>query len=349
MNNITKKHEREYNEQKDRVAEHWYAISCVPVQHLTHELCVIAVKQCWLALTLGFIPDRHRSAILCQIAVDQDGRALRDVPDEHKTFTRCWQAVGHDGRAFAFVPKKHKTAEMCELAMKNIDNFERVPDVHKTSAMCIRAMKAHIVYLVGLSEQCRTEEVCVAALEISEFNIQHVPDKILTMRMCFSAIKRNGKVLEHVPVRFRTFMMCMFAVVENSGALEFVPSTHRTHAMFMVARIRCEGGAWLFAHESRSPNSTEPHDESRHIPYLLCMADLIDPDNDWTEEEKRDLVASQNKHIFLQTTPAEKNKLLFSMFLLGEHKRAGVCDDGKSHIGMLCDDVLWLIHGFLNV
>ena len=46
---------------------------------------------------------------MCEIAVGQNGIALRWVPDKLKTKEMCEIAVGNDGNALQYVPDKWKT------------------------------------------------------------------------------------------------------------------------------------------------------------------------------------------------------------------------------------------------
>jgi hypothetical protein len=109
----------------------------------TLELCMIAVKAYGKSLermpqeltspalgsiaaldssngaALKFIPEHLKTAGLCEIAVEKDGRNLEGVPEKLKTQKLCLKAVKGNGRALEFVPEQLKTLNLCYIAVQN--------------------------------------------------------------------------------------------------------------------------------------------------------------------------------------------------------------------------------------
>ena len=74
---------------------------------------------------LEFVPLKHRTFELCEIAVTQTGYALEWVPEHLKSPELCNIAVNSRGYALEFVPEELKTRELCEIALEDVlDHFK---------------------------------------------------------------------------------------------------------------------------------------------------------------------------------------------------------------------------------
>ena len=74
---------------------------------------------------LSYVPKEHRTFDLCKLAVQNDGNALYHVPKKHRTFDLYKLAVQNDGNALSYVPKEHITFDLCKLAVQNDGNALR--------------------------------------------------------------------------------------------------------------------------------------------------------------------------------------------------------------------------------
>ena len=60
---------------------------------------------------------------ICELAVQQNGLALKYVKDEFKTEELCKLAVQQDGYALEFVKDELQTEEICKLAIEQNENI----------------------------------------------------------------------------------------------------------------------------------------------------------------------------------------------------------------------------------
>lgn len=97
------------------------AIHSVPVNLITYELCLNAVKTNNMCV-LELIPERYKTSELCLEAVRNYGLHLKNVPAELKTQELCSIAVKQNAISLYFVPIHLQTFELCLIAIKQNSN-----------------------------------------------------------------------------------------------------------------------------------------------------------------------------------------------------------------------------------
>jgi len=91
----------------------------IPEQYRTEELwrTEISMKGFWFSL----LPSSLMSEEFCRIAVANNGLALKNVPDKFITKELCFAAVRQDGRALNYVDvsmlTKEEYTELCRLSL----------------------------------------------------------------------------------------------------------------------------------------------------------------------------------------------------------------------------------------
>ena len=85
------------------VAQNGWMLQSIPEEHRTAELCRMAIDKAGVKVTntytiLDYIPKTLRTEEMCLRAVDRDGAAIRSVPEEVKTYEMCYRAIVSAGR-----------------------------------------------------------------------------------------------------------------------------------------------------------------------------------------------------------------------------------------------------------
>ena len=148
----------------------WYALSSIPEEYRTEELCSIAFSQSSDALFS--IPEKIKLKYpeINKIAVSDDGFTLQAVPDQLKTEEICKIAVSTYGRALNFVPEDIKLnhPEVIEIAINNDPAaIVFVPELVKLKYPKLSEVAvSKEAYLLGyVPEKLRTEKICTIALK----------------------------------------------------------------------------------------------------------------------------------------------------------------------------------------
>jgi len=93
------------------------------------KLCLEAVKKSGNGNALYFVPEKFRTAKLCNVAVRKNVHALGYVPEKLKTAKLCNAAVRKNVYALQYVPEKLKTLKMyIEAVKKDAWVFISVPE-----------------------------------------------------------------------------------------------------------------------------------------------------------------------------------------------------------------------------
>lgn len=102
-------------------------INNIPHNHISNELCLVAVQENGLAIE--YIPYKHLSNEIRIAAVQQNGLAIEYIPYEYLTDDICIEAVKQNGHALEYIPEEFLTYNLCLIAVKqDYSIIEYVPD-----------------------------------------------------------------------------------------------------------------------------------------------------------------------------------------------------------------------------
>jgi len=206
--------EKEREEWLEKIQENPNELKNVPLQLVTEDFCIAAVKHGIFNNYSGpfhYLPDVLKTEAVCHAAVQEFGHRLQYVPEVMKTVAVCLAAVKSFPIALQFVPEALRTKALCFAALQN-ENF--IDDVSP---------------LQFVPMALRTEALCRAAVQQNGCAFQFVPDALRTEALCLEAIKNDfchyddSSPLQHIQESLRTEALCIAAVRENRGALQYVP------------------------------------------------------------------------------------------------------------------------------
>ncbi len=82
---------------------------------------------------LQYVPTEHRTAAMCQSAVQRDPLTFQYVAERLRTPELCQMAVRADSFNFQFVPFEQRTQEICQLGIKNYGYaLQEMPEAPRT-------------------------------------------------------------------------------------------------------------------------------------------------------------------------------------------------------------------------
>ena len=204
---------------------------------------------------LKFIPEEYITKELLELAVKQNGLALRYVQEEYRTPDLCEIAIQQDGRLLLYVPKKLRTKELCELAIKeNGYALADIPYSLITKELCELAVKQNGLALAHLLGEHRfNEDIYKLAVQQNGRALGYVPEKLITPELCEIAVKQNGTSLGYVPNEIKTKELCEMAVQQNGLSVVYVPENIITEEFYKLA-IQQDGAVFEYVpYEYRTP------------------------------------------------------------------------------------------------
>jgi len=151
------------------------------------------------------IPQERITQEMCDIAVDQNGYALKLLPDKFKTRETMLTAVKRDGDALSFVPESMRDYEICSAAVNQCgDVLQYVPNELRDFAMCNSAILHNLPW----------------------WNFGEIPEELPEYyELCKLAVNKNGDMLQSIPKHRITYEICLAAINQNPGSSRFVPKS----------------------------------------------------------------------------------------------------------------------------
>lgn len=121
---------------------------------------------------------KEQTAELCEIAVKQNGMAIKDVQEELLTYELYKIAVQNTGLALKYI--KDQTQELCQLAVENFDEaFEFVKPEFQTPELCEYAVKSDGTLIKYIKNQ--TYKLCELAVEQTQDAYYYINDDFKTL------------------------------------------------------------------------------------------------------------------------------------------------------------------------
>lgn len=170
----------EYNSYKERLKQNGNLLSIIPAEHLTTEMCNIAMAN---GGTIEIVPHGLRTKDMCLLSVKTNGLTVKDVPAEFLSPEMCLQAIKSNAHAVKLIPRAHLTEEVLVLAVRNNSStFLELNDDQLTEAICTEYVKHDGMLLARVPEKFRTAAVVEAAVDSTGFYavLQHIPKDRLT-------------------------------------------------------------------------------------------------------------------------------------------------------------------------
>jgi hypothetical protein len=242
------------------VSKCWWAIIYMPANELTEEMCIIALKQDFNAISfihndkitdtminiiMENIPSGCHIACLQYISADKISDAmymsfieknysiLRYVPEDRLTEEMCIAALTKCWRAIEWVPKSKRTRRIYESTLlveqftaalqQNFWTIQWIPKEMLTLEMSLIAVKQCRKNIIEIPLEMRTPEFYTIALNQNALNISDIPRKIITEEMYLIAIKKCWRAICNTPHKIITEEMCFIALEQSWKAIRYVP------------------------------------------------------------------------------------------------------------------------------
>jgi hypothetical protein len=181
------------------------------------------------------IPKEYETKELYELAVKQNGEALKWVPKEHRTKELCELAVKQNGDSLYYIPKHLITEELCKIAVQqNGLALYYIPDEYITKEMCKIAVEKNGMALWHVLDEYKTKKICELAVQQNGEALQYIPVENKTFKLCKLAIKSNGKALRFVPKKYKTKGLCLEAIKNNGKVLQWVPEEYKKELQHYV-------------------------------------------------------------------------------------------------------------------
>ncbi|MBM7112843.1 DUF4116 domain-containing protein [Archangium primigenium] len=177
-------------------------------------------------LPLYGLPEPHRDARRCQLAVERSAANLAHVPEPLRTQALCLQAVRRDGAALVHVPHALRDRALCLAALQSGASLKDVPDPLRDRALCLEAVRRPR-QLNDVPWTLRDAELCHRAFEGQQVFLDQVPRAFRDRELCQRAMAEDGDLLSFVPEAFRDRALCLSAVSSQGISLLLVPLAMR--------------------------------------------------------------------------------------------------------------------------
>lgn len=202
----------------DTVRRDYEALSTIPEELLTYEICQYAVTCCHLAL--DFVPEKFFNDELYKVVVTYNS-ALQFIPEEKITLELCEIAVEKDGSQLKYVPYEFITKKLCKLAVNN-DGYalEYVPEEFISEKLYYDAVINYRGTLQFVSKDFRTEKLCSIAI-ICDDALQFVPEIFKTKKICQIAIINNFTAINYVPKELFDELL-KFTISQHKNVLKYL-------------------------------------------------------------------------------------------------------------------------------
>ena len=211
--------------------------------------------------TLLFIPDHQLSYDIIEIAVKNNGFALKHLKpilffkiyiySEEIIINIIKLALQSNGLVLKYIKSifllfsdkyeysKEIITNIIELAVQNNGiALEYVPDDKITNDIIETAVKNNGFALEFVDEKYLTDKIIEFAVKQNGLALQFInkdeDEDILTYKNCIFAIKNNPLALQYVPDYNLTKELCIIAVQSNILALQYVPQEFRTEELYMI-------------------------------------------------------------------------------------------------------------------
>lgn len=240
------------------------------LEHLTYMSGIIGLNIFTKDKDIDFDLALENGRRIVNLAVNQNGYALRYVHPRLLTPELVKLALSKNGRVMQFIPEKYLTPELIQLGL--ITSPEMIMFSEHETQFLNDAQGTGIANLFEVSDfyiepTLVTHDIAKRVVEIDGKNLRYIPAYKITQELCDLAVKQNVVALKLVPGRYRTQELLISAVKADHNALHYL--YHREITMQMVI---------LALSKSESVLKCIPREFRAFIRYFL---DFTPGDEDW--------------------------------------------------------------------
>src|SRR3990167_4260133 len=123
-------------------------------------------------LQIKYVPSEHVSDELCIMALTQNKNSYMFISDHHKTGIVNNFAIKVDPSNIAFHPKDTLTYDKCVRAVEyDPYNINQVPDHLNTPELCLKALNLNPMCIYCINDSMVTDQMCFRAMELDAKSI----------------------------------------------------------------------------------------------------------------------------------------------------------------------------------
>lgn len=274
-----------------------FSLQYVPKTKQTYEMLLEVSK--YNGTELRYASKKLITPELCELAVKQNGRALRFVPPKiFENASEQWivelynSAVKSNGLALEFVPDEYKNVAMIEQAVQfYINAYKVTPEQIELAKKRGEELQEYTKYPIAyIPKNMLNSEIIYKAVAYSPFCLRDLASSRITKKLAFFAVKTNGLSMKYIPKRliskelveaaieneplsiqytpeeFITQEMCITCLKSDYSTFEYLPEKFITEEMCLKA-----AGSKVFSIFNLSPIDKEKYYGNRNIK-LICFS-----------------------------------------------------------------------------
>lgn len=164
-----------------------------------------------------------------------DGANIADVPAKLLTDEMCQIAVANDGFAIRAIPSSRYTENLLIKAIQNGGSIDGIDGHYISEPVQLAAVAQSWSNLKFIPDDVQTETVKLAAVKISGHAIQFIPEEKRSDEVLMEAVKNQPLSLEHIPDYQQTDEIIVEAVSRRGAAIQFVRKEDQSDEVLQIA------------------------------------------------------------------------------------------------------------------
>lgn len=218
-----------------------YMIQSIPLEYITEELCILAIKQ--EPESILVINNKILTEEMCKLAFELKYYTFKNIPDKYRSYEMCVSAIKKAGHLLHYIKEQFHNEELCKLAVENDGySIRYVSKPFYTKEMCELAVKRNGLALSFIENKFRNYELYELAVENCGNAIRYVPNKYKTENLCKIAVQSKchsatGSVLAYIPLHFINFSEEIYkkCINRDEYEIQFIPEHHLTQELCDLA------------------------------------------------------------------------------------------------------------------
>lgn len=243
--------------------------------------------------TLRKVSKRIQTPEMVQLAIENDGTAIKSVSKKLITEDFCKAAVMQNGSALYYIPDKFITKEIIKLAVaQNGTAISYVPKSEITKSLAKIAV-------------CQT--IKINRYGYYQYPISYIPNIFIDEQLVIESIKNSPCSLKDIPAKYINDRLILLAVTNDGAALQYVTSKYMTTEVIAAAILSEPLALWSVPLSRRTKKLCKSAFEAnpfvfkyipeKYITIEMCLTIIEASDNDiiekrlnieWFPEKMRD-------------------------------------------------------------
>ena len=175
--------------------------------------------------TLRKVSKRIQTPEMVQLAIENDGTAIKSVSKKLITEDLCKAAVMQNGLALYYIPDEFITKEIIKLAVAQSGTAISIVPKSKITKSLAKIAVCQTIKLKGYGYY--------------QYPISYIPNRFIDEQLVIESIKNSSCSLKDIPKEFIPKDILLLAVTGDGEALEFVPQNRISKTLINAAISNC--------------------------------------------------------------------------------------------------------------